>query len=209
MELTVSQFFNLISESSDVLVSNLHMEAHTDDQNFFKNTDGWDIFRSDNVVIQDSYINNGDDCVAFKSNSTNIVVQGLQCNGSHGISVGSLGEERLDYDIAENIYIYNISLANGTDPTGAAVRIKVYPDVDPSNPSYTSGGGGGYVKNVTYDTFYINNDDWAIEVNQCYSAANTSICNEYPVRPRVSSCAHRAATATDRKSPEIDQLIIV
>ena len=52
-----------------------------------KNTDGWDTLRSDNVVIQNSHINNGDDCVSFKPNSTNIVVQGLICNGSHGISV--------------------------------------------------------------------------------------------------------------------------
>ncbi len=57
-----------------------------------KNTDGWDVYRSDSVVIQNSHINNGDDCVSFKPNSTQIVVQNLVCNGSHGISVGSLGQ---------------------------------------------------------------------------------------------------------------------
>lgn len=29
---------------------------------------------------------------AFKPNSTNMVVQNMWCNGSHGISVGSLGQ---------------------------------------------------------------------------------------------------------------------
>lgn len=39
-------------------------------KNDAKNTDGWDIFRSDNVVIADSNINNGDDCVSFKPSMT-------------------------------------------------------------------------------------------------------------------------------------------
>lgn len=30
--------------------------------------------------------------IAFKPNSTNIVVSNMWCNGSHGISVGSLGQ---------------------------------------------------------------------------------------------------------------------
>lgn len=33
-----------------------------------------------------------EDCVAFKPNSTNILIQNLICTGSHGISVGSLGQ---------------------------------------------------------------------------------------------------------------------
>ncbi len=63
-----------------------------------KNTDGWDTYRSDGIVIQNSNINNGDDCVSFKPNSTNVVVQGLVCNGSHGISVGSLGQYIEEYE---------------------------------------------------------------------------------------------------------------
>lgn len=53
---------------------------------------------------------NSEDCVSFKPNSTNILVQNLFCNGSHGISVGSLGQYVGEYDIVQNIYVYNISL---------------------------------------------------------------------------------------------------
>jgi Glycosyl hydrolases family 28 len=49
---------------------------------------GWDIYRSDDVTITNSQITNQDDCVSFKPNSTNVLVQNLICNGSHGISVG-------------------------------------------------------------------------------------------------------------------------
>jgi galacturan 1,4-alpha-galacturonidase len=54
------------------------------------------------------------DCVSFKPNSTNVLVQNMFCNGSHGISVGSLGQYKGEFDIVENIYVYNTSLHNAT-----------------------------------------------------------------------------------------------
>lgn len=56
-------------------------------------------------MIQNSIINNGDDCVSFKPNSTEILVQNLHCNGSHGISVGSLGQYVGEVDIVEDILV--------------------------------------------------------------------------------------------------------
>lgn len=56
-------------------------------------------------MIQNSVIDNGDDCVSFKPNSTDVVVQGLRCNGSHGISVGSLGQYKGEVDIVKNLYV--------------------------------------------------------------------------------------------------------
>jgi galacturan 1,4-alpha-galacturonidase len=70
-----------------------------------KNTDGWDTYRSENIVIQNSVVDNGDDCVSFKPNSTDVVVQGLRCNGSHGVSVGSLGQYAGEVDIVRNVYV--------------------------------------------------------------------------------------------------------
>lgn len=121
-----------------------------------KNSDGWDTYRSDHVVIQNSVIDNTDDCVSFKPNSTNIVVQGLKCNGSHGISVGSLGQYVEQYDIVENVYIYNNTMSNAGD----AARIKVWPGVHSDfEPILSGGGGSGYVKNITYERYEsVNND---------------------------------------------------
>jgi galacturan 1,4-alpha-galacturonidase len=131
------------------------------------------------VVIQDSVVNNGDDCVSFKPNSTNIVVQNMQCNGSHGISVGSLGQYVHEYDIVENVYVYNISMSNASD----GARIKVWPGIYTDFQSNLNGGGGsGYVKNVTYDVLHNTNNDWAIELTQCYGQSNLTLCNQYPVR---------------------------
>jgi galacturan 1,4-alpha-galacturonidase len=54
------------------------------------------------------------DCVSFKPNSTDMVVQNMFCDGSHGISVGSLGQYAGEFDIVENVYVYNISMYNAS-----------------------------------------------------------------------------------------------
>lgn len=129
-------------------------------------------------MLQSSTVKNGDDCVSFKPNSTDIVVQNLACDGSHGISVGSLGQYMGEVDIVENVYVYNISMKNASD----GARIKVWPSsFTPFQPSLSGGGGSGYVKNVTYDTFYNEGNDWAIEVTQCYGNKNLTLCNQHPV----------------------------
>jgi len=71
-------WFNMVESSSNVTFNNITISASTSSPN----TDGWDTYRSDNVKIQNSVITNGDDCVSFKPNSTNILVQNLSCTGS-------------------------------------------------------------------------------------------------------------------------------
>ncbi|KAJ4393006.1 hypothetical protein N0V93_002210 [Gnomoniopsis smithogilvyi] len=176
-------WFNLIANSSDVVVSGLNLSAVWSTGEETPNSDGWDIYRSDSIVLQDSIVNNGDDCVSFKPNSTNIVVQNLYCNGSHGISVGSLGQYVNEYDIAENITVYNISMSNAGD----GARIKVWPGIESTLSTLLNGGGGsGYVKNVTYQLFNNTNNDWSIEVNQCYGQSNATLCELYPSKMTIS-----------------------
>ncbi|KAF3400115.1 putative exopolygalacturonase X [Penicillium rolfsii] len=173
------QWYHFVANSSNVLFEGIDITGFSKSKNTAKNTDGWDIYRSDNIVIQDSVINNGDDCVSFKPNSTNVIVQNLHCNGSHGISVGSLGQYKNEVDIVENILVYNVSMFNASD----GARIKVWPGVASALSTDLQGGGGsGSVKNITYDTMTIQNVDYAIEVTQCYGQKNLTLCNEFPVR---------------------------
>jgi hypothetical protein len=83
--------------------------------------------------------------------------------------------------------------------SGDAARIKIWSGNIPSNNSTSSGGGTGYVRNVTYNTIYDASDNCelrkfnpknmrvliggidAIELTQCYSLSNLTLCNEYPV----------------------------
>lgn len=60
------EWVNLVNEGENVTYRNISISAVSTSKNQAKNTDGWDIYRSNNVVIRDSSINNGDDCVSFK-----------------------------------------------------------------------------------------------------------------------------------------------
>jgi galacturan 1,4-alpha-galacturonidase len=104
------QWYNLVANSSDVVFSNISISGKSVSENVAANSDGWDTYRSSNIVIQNSHIDNGDDCVSFKPNSTDIVVQNLVCKGSHGISVGSLGQYVGEVDIVKNIYVSDTNL---------------------------------------------------------------------------------------------------
>lgn len=78
-------------------------------------------------------------------------------------------------------------MSNASD----GARIKVWPGIESTLSTLLNGGGGsGYVKNVTYQLFNNTNNDWSIEVNQCYGQSNATLCELYPVRappPRLPS----------------------
>lgn len=99
------QYYNFIHNSTDVIFDSIDISGYSQSENTAKNTDGWDTYRSSNIIIQGAVVNNGDDCVSFKPNSTEILVQNMHCNGSHGISVGSLGQYPGSYDIVENVHV--------------------------------------------------------------------------------------------------------
>ncbi|ETS78459.1 putative exopolygalacturonase X [Pestalotiopsis fici W106-1] len=199
-------WFNLIANTSDVLISDITISVYSTSSTTPKNTDGWDTYRADGIVIQNSVINNGDDCVSFKPNSTNIVVQGLTCNGSHGISVGSLGQYVEQYDIVENIYVFNNSMSNASD----GARIKVWPGINSYQaPTLSGGGGAGYVKNITYQQYYNDNNDWAIEVNQCYGQSNKTLCELFPSNMTISDVYFLDfwGTTSSKHDPQVGTLV--
>ncbi|KAF9221196.1 glycoside hydrolase family 28 protein [Gyrodon lividus] len=164
---------NFVYQSTNVTYRRMNISTTSYSSNPTANSDGWDIYRSSYITIEDSTINNDDDCVSLKPNTTNVVVGNLYCNGSHGISVGSLGQYAGETDIVANVYVYNISMNHAQN----GARIKIFggsPD-----PDSTAGGGTGYVQNITFENFYVNNVDYPIYLNQCYSTP-ANICAEYP-----------------------------
>ncbi|KAF9870663.1 exopolygalacturonase [Colletotrichum karsti] len=199
-------WFNFISNSSNVLISDFDLNVlQTNKSAPAKNTDGWDTFRSSNIVIQNSRINNTDDCVSFKPNSTAVIVQGLDCNGSHGISVGSLGQYRGQVDIVEDIYVYNITMSKASD----GARIKVWPGVPPGSDDSVSGGGSGRVRNVTYELFHNNGNDHAISISQCYYSKNQTMCDLYPASLKIQDISFLdfSGTTSSKNAPRVGELI--
>ncbi|KAL0961308.1 hypothetical protein HGRIS_006267 [Hohenbuehelia grisea] len=160
------EWFNLINEGENIVYDGINIDARSTNANKIHNTDGWNVYRSNNVVIQNSNINNGDDCVAFKPNATNVLISNLQCNGSHGISVGSLGQYDGIVDIVQNVTAINVRMSNAQN--GARIKAWAGPGV-----------GSGLVKNITFQNFNVDKVDNPIVIDQCYftSAAN---CTAFP-----------------------------
>ncbi|KAJ3514488.1 hypothetical protein NLJ89_g2349 [Agrocybe chaxingu] len=134
------EWFNLVNEGEHVIYRNISISAVSTSNNMPRNSDGWDVYRSNDVTIVNSIIHNDDDCVSFKPNSTNVHVEILDCTGSHGISVGSLGQYPGVYDIVENVFVNNIKMANAQN--GARIKAWAGPNV-----------GSGIVKNITFQNF--------------------------------------------------------
>ncbi|KAI0716739.1 pectin lyase-like protein [Earliella scabrosa] len=180
---------NLVYQSTNVTYSNINIRAHSYSDSKTANSDGWDIYRSSHVTIRDSVVDNADDCVSFKPNSTNIVVANMWCNGSHGISVGSLGQYAGETDIVANVSVTNITMLNAEN----GARIKVFggnPD-----PKSTIGGGSGFVRNITFRDFHVENVDNPIYINQCYST-DAEVCAQYPSTLSISDVHYFNVTGT-------------
>ena len=81
-----------------------------------------------------------------------MTVENMWCNGSHGISIGSLGQYARETDIVSDIYVRNITMLNAEN----GARIKVFAGSD--DPDSESGGGSGYVRNVTFRDFHCESE---------------------------------------------------
>ena len=161
-------WFSYINGSStNVKFIDLVLTAISTSKSLPKNTDGFDTGYSSHVTFSNIYVNNGDDCIAFKSGSTDITVNNITCIGSHGISVGSLGAEPGIPHIVKNVYISDVKMINSTFGT----RIKFYP----GGPSH----GPVSVTNVTYKDVTIDNCDYAFLVDNCYESERDE-CRKYP-----------------------------
>jgi galacturan 1,4-alpha-galacturonidase len=183
------QWFNIIKDSQDVVYSNLNIRGKNG------NTDGWDTLQSSNIVIQNSRVDNEDDCVSFKPGSIDVLVQNLYCTGSHGISVGSLGQYKGQEDIVENIYAYNITLSNSSN----GARIKTWPGHGVMNGVGTGGGGSGRVNNVTFEKFQVSNVDSAIMITQCYGEKDAAKCKADPSKVTISNVVMKDFTGSARE----------
>ncbi|THU91397.1 pectin lyase-like protein [Dendrothele bispora CBS 962.96] len=155
------EWHNLVNEGKNVVYSNITIHAESTSDNNPANTDGWNVYRSDNVIIKDSNIVNGDDCVAFKPNATNVVVSNLTCSGSQ-----SLGQFAGMFDIVRNVSVVNIRMSNAKN--GARIKAWAGRNV-----------GSGIVQNVTFKDFIVDNVDNPIVIDQCYET-DPDVCAEFP-----------------------------
>jgi polygalacturonase len=149
-----------------------------------RNTDGIDVGGTD-VTINDSYLNDGDDCVALKAAdyaADNMTIENTHCYGTHGLSIGSETNAGVD-----NILFDDDTLA-GTDSSGIAstsnngMRIK------------TDSSVGGLVQDVTYEDICLTGVQDLIDITPFYATGDGDSV------PKFSDIVIDGATSTDSAS---------
>ncbi|KFY03600.1 hypothetical protein O988_01372 [Pseudogymnoascus sp. VKM F-3808] len=114
------------------------------------NSDGFDISSTSGLTLQDSTVNNQDDCVAVTS-GTDILVTGMTCIGGHGLSIGSIGGKS-DNDL-DGVTFSKSTISDSEN----GCRIK------------TNSGTTGSVKNVVYSDITLSGiSSYGIDVQQDY-----------------------------------------
>jgi polygalacturonase len=132
-----------------------------------RNTDGVDPVSESDVTIRDDMIQNGDDCVAVKSNAgtptRNITVDDVHCYGSHGLSVGSQTAGGVSNVLFENSTLNGYDSLGNLSASDTGVQIK------------TDANTGGLTRRVTYRDICMTNIKHVLIFNPHYSSGGTSI----------------------------------
>lgn len=141
--------FHLVPEDSQhILIANIKITAPGDSPN----TDGIDPSNSQHITIRNCNISTGDDNVALKPGTNDVLIENCWFGRGHGCSMGSINSTGVWDVVVRNIMFV------GTD-NGA--RIKTWQ------------GGTGKVENVTYSALRLEEVGLPIDVNMYYCPHST------------------------------------
>ncbi|RAL06860.1 putative extracellular exo-polygalacturonase [Aspergillus homomorphus CBS 101889] len=166
---------NFFVNTKDISFDDVFIHAYSTNASALpKNTDGFDSYNVDGLTVTNTRVDIGDDCFSPKPNTTNIFVQNLWCNNTHGVSMGSIGQYSGELDIIENAWIENVTLLNGQN--GARLKAWAGQDV-----------GYGRINNITYKNIQIQNTDNPVVLDQCYFNINATECAQYPSAVNITN----------------------
>ena len=159
----------------NITISDTVIDAVSASQGFPFNTDGFDVGGTD-ISILNSVIFNGDDAIAVQAGANNVLFQGGTIGyQSHGMSIGSLGQNQGKWANVSNIMFDDITVINAV----YAARFKSWI------------GGKGLAKNITWSNIRVYNVTFPIFVTQTYfnqGSAQTQLENGTTVgRPNNST----------------------
>ncbi|KIW26644.1 uncharacterized protein PV07_06463 [Cladophialophora immunda] len=160
-------------EISKVYINGTNTDPYGNSSNYETNIDGLDSLRVDHLLVRDWQFHGGDDCLAPKGNTTNMVINNMTCVGG-GIAFGSIGQYVDSPDYIFNVTATNISVSQDINPRtgGAAVSggayFKSWVGKEEGEPPQGGGGGTGKVSNVTFAGLTTHNTSQAVYINKCY-----------------------------------------
>ncbi|KAI4662535.1 uncharacterized protein J4E79_004825 [Alternaria viburni] len=162
---------------NNITMTNLDMNATSSSQWGTVNTDGFDSWNSQDIVLKNWVVTCGDDCISVKGNSKNIHVKNATCYESGAMVIGSMGNPTNVPETVDNVLFEDITAIHSSN----AAWIKTYP-------------GQGHVKNVTFRNIKFQDVNQPIYVSPCiYSYQN---CDSS--RLKISDITWENMTGTSR-----------
>ncbi len=135
-----------------------------------RNTDGVDPDSSTNVTVNASYIQDGDDGIAIKTNASaasDITIENSHFYGTHGISIGSETQFGVSNVLIENDTIQGTDSSGNESTSNSGIRIK------------TDSSDGGKVNDVTYDGICETGVQDLVDFNPFYATGNGSTTPDF------------------------------
>ncbi|EJD52417.1 pectin lyase-like protein [Auricularia subglabra TFB-10046 SS5] len=139
-----------------------------------RNTDGADTLFSDSITFERWTVDNGDDSIALKANSTNIVIKNSTFYRGLGVAIGSIGQYEGAWETIENL------TATGIEFHGMrhAAYVKTRTGQHVGEPPNGGGGGLGFASNLVFEDFTLYNNSGVFAISQCTTfSGSAGDCN--------------------------------
>ncbi|KAM6567743.1 hypothetical protein CsatA_026871 [Cannabis sativa] len=161
-----SQMFHIvINHCENVEMRGVRIIAHRDSPN----TDGIHVQLSKNVVIFNSAIGTGDDCVSIGPGTQNLWIERMACGPGHGISIGSLAKD-MNEEGVQNVTVKQVVFTG----TQNGIRIKSW-----AKPSK------GFVESVHFSNIVMRNVQNPIIIDQNYCPSHVN-CPDHVITLRTT-----------------------
>lgn len=158
-----------VARSEKVLLQDIYVNATSADgnRNFRSNvnTDGVDTVYTNNITFLRWTVDNGDDSISMKQNSTNIYISNCTFYNGQALAMGSIGQYPGQIEVIENVTATDVRCVN----TGYAGRVKSWTGKNKGFPPNGGGAGKGWARNITFTDFTLEDVNLAWAISQCTS----------------------------------------
>jgi galacturan 1,4-alpha-galacturonidase len=125
-----------IMRSRNILLTDIYVNSTSHTRSPARNTDGADTMFVDGITFRRWTVVNGDDGIALKANSSNVLLEDCTFYGL-GFALGSIGQYREKFEHIENVVVRGLRYYGTQWP----VYVKTWTGVSKGYPP--NGGGGG------------------------------------------------------------------
>ncbi|CEJ54908.1 hypothetical protein PMG11_01195 [Penicillium brasilianum] len=166
-----SQMWTLsIIHTQNTLFDNIYVNS-TSVHASSRNTDGADTIYSSHITFRNWEVDNGDDNISIKANSTDILIEDSLFHRGLGIAIGSIGQYKDAYETVQRVRVRNITYSK----TLHAVYFKTWTGEQVNYPPNGGAGGLGVASDMIFEDLKATAlRGPAIAISQCTTFSGTA-----------------------------------